>query len=135
MLLKLFLLFVTTTTLELFLLLELARRLGVGATIGVILATALAGSVMVKSQGLRILARMREETARGVLPTDPILEGVMILVAGALLLTPGVLTDAVGLLLLLPPVRVAIREQLKRFIKRRIDRGTIDVHFEVSDKR
>jgi len=135
MLLKLFFFFVTTTTLELFLLLQLARRLGVGATVGLILATALAGSVMVKSQGLRILARMQEETARGVLPTDPILEGVMILVAGALLLTPGVLTDAVGLLLLLPPVRVAIRERLKRLIKRRIDRGTIDVRFEVSDRR
>ena len=138
MLLKLFLLFVVTTTAELFLLITLWKHLGIEWTIFIIIATALAGSFMVKWQGLSVMRRIREDMAKGVAPTDALLDGAMILVAGALLLTPGVLTDSVGLTLLIPPSRRFFRERLKRWIKKKIegrktDPNTIDVSYKVEE--
>jgi UPF0716 protein FxsA len=140
MLFKLFLLFVLTTTAELFLLLTLAKHVGIEWTLVIIVATALAGSAMVKWQGLGVMRRIRESMTKGVSPADALLDGAMILVAGALLLTPGVLTDALGLALLIPPSRRFFRERVKRWIKGKIRVAggtaapdTIDVSFKVEE--
>lgn len=80
-------------------------RIGVLATIGLVLATALAGSILLRVQGLGILQRIRRETDAGRVPGREMVHGLMILVAGFLLLLPGFVTDAIGLLLFVPFIR------------------------------
>jgi UPF0716 protein FxsA len=113
MLVRLFLLFTLTTTLELVILMQMARMMGLAATLGLILVTGLLGSVLTRREGLRTLAALREQLQRGEMPTDALLDGVLILVAGAFLLTPGLLTDATGFALLVPPVRRIVRNALR----------------------
>ncbi|MCO5172419.1 MAG: FxsA family protein [Planctomycetes bacterium] len=101
----LLLLFTVVPVVELYLLLEVGRRLGAGPTIALVLLTGLAGAWMARLQGTAALRRIQGELAQGHPPGRALLEGALILVAAVLLVTPGVLTDAVGLLLLVPPTR------------------------------
>lgn len=103
--LRLLLLFTTVPLVELALLLWIGARIGVGPTIALILVTGVAGASLARLQGLATWRRFQAALAAGRLPGAELLEGLLILVAGALLLTPGVLTDAVGFLLLVPPAR------------------------------
>ncbi|MCG6976140.1 MAG: FxsA family protein [Acidiferrobacterales bacterium] len=114
----LFLLFLAVPIVEIWLLIQIGSVIGVGWTILVVIGTAIAGAWLVRSQGLAILKRIQQETALGRVPTMDMLEGLMLLVAGAVLLTPGFFTDAIGFALLIPPVRAMI----SRYIVRR---GTI----------
>lgn len=81
------------------------QQIGVIPTLALILLTAIAGSVLLRVQGLGLLARIAEVTARGKVPGRELVHGVMILVAAVLLITPGFITDTLGLLLFIPPVR------------------------------
>ncbi len=117
MLARLFLLFTITTTVELFLLLEMSQRMGVRATLLLILITGITGAWLSKREGLRTLARVRSELAQGKVPGDALVDGLCILIAGAFLLTPGLLTDASGFLLLMPwfrrPIKAALRSRFE----------------------
>lgn len=84
-------------------------RIGVFYTVMMILLTALIGSILLRIEGFRILGQIQKDVAAGKIPTKELSNGVMILIAGVLLLTPGFVTDAIGFLLFLPPVRAAIR--------------------------
>lgn len=84
-------------------------RIGVGPTILLVVLTAVIGAALVSRQGRATLWQARADLASGVLPARQLAHGAMILVAGALLLTPGFLTDAIGFLLLVPSVREALR--------------------------
>ena len=84
-------------------------RIGVFYTVMMILLTALIGSVLLRIEGFRILGQIQKDVAAGKIPTKELSNGVMILIAGVLLLTPGFVTDAIGFLLFIPPVRAAIR--------------------------
>ena len=96
----------------------LGGRIGFWPTVGLIAATALLGSLLAHREGLSALSRFRGRMASGAMPGAELTDGLIILVAGALLLTPGVLTDVVGFLGLLPPTRALIRSALtKRFQK------------------
>jgi UPF0716 protein FxsA len=100
--------------LELFVFVQVAGSLGfLNAVFGAIAAT-FVGIWLVKQQGLGVLRRANEKVARGDAPTDELVNGTLLLVAGILLLTPGFVTGAVGLLLLLPPVRALLRGSLRR---------------------
>lgn len=103
--LRLLLLFTTVPLVELALLLWIGGRIGVLPTIALILVTGAAGAALARHQGLATWRRFQQALAAGRLPGSELVEGLLILVAGALLLTPGVLTDAVGFLLLVPPAR------------------------------
>lgn len=103
--LRLLLLFTSVPLVELALLLWIGGRIGVLPTVALILATGVAGASLARLQGLATWRRFQRALAEGRLPGAELLEGLLILVAGALLLTPGVLTDAVGFLLLVPPAR------------------------------
>lgn len=103
--LRLLLLFTSVPLIELALLLWIGGRIGVLPTVALILATGVAGASLARLQGLATWRRFQAALAAGRLPGRELLEGLLILVAGALLLTPGVLTDAVGFLLLVPPAR------------------------------
>ena len=84
-------------------------QIGVFYTVMMILLTALIGSILLRIEGFRILGQIQKDVAAGKIPTKELSNGVMILIAGVLLLTPGFVTDAIGFLLFLPPVRAAIR--------------------------
>jgi len=117
---KLLLLFITVPLVEFFVLTKIGMRIGVLPTIATILITGILGAWLTRVQGLRTLRRFQQATKEGRLPHEEVMDGVMILVAGAVLLTPGFLTDAVGFLLLVPAVRTAVRIQLSNYLMRRI---------------
>lgn len=83
-------------------------QIGVVATLAMILFTAILGSILLRVQGFSIINRIREQTERGELPGRELGNGAMILAAGILLLTPGFVTDSIGFLLFIPPVREII---------------------------
>ncbi len=116
MFLRLFLLFTLVPFIELILLIKLASLHGWGFTIALILFTGLIGTMLVRWQGFMIMQQIREEMSRGKPPTDSLLDGAMILVAGALLITPGILTDMVGFLLLWPLFRSLVRKAIRQTI-------------------
>ncbi|MGD1977985.1 MAG: FxsA family protein [Akkermansiaceae bacterium] len=117
---KLLLLFILIPLAELYLFLTLGSEIGVGNTIGIIIITAIIGATLTKSQGRRAMMKFQQATAAGRLPAREALEGLLILLAGAVLITPGFLTDAVGFLLLVPPVRTLVAIALGKRLKGRV---------------
>ena len=112
--------FIIVPILELAVIIQVGSSVGVLPTLGLLIAVSIVGAWLVKFQGMGVLMRMRQQLAQGKMPTDELLNGVLILVAGALMLTPGFLTDALGLSLLIPPIRAAIRQMLARRFTRRV---------------
>jgi UPF0716 protein FxsA len=120
MLLRLLLLFTLVPLVELTLLFWIAEQVGSLFTLWLIIITGLAGAWLARHQGLQCWRKVQEQIARGQLPADSLLEGLMILLAGAVLITPGVLTDLVGFALLVPPIRRLLRRYLAARIRARI---------------
>jgi UPF0716 protein FxsA len=125
--LRLLLLFTLLPAIELALLIEVGRRIGTLPTLGLILLTGVIGATLARYQGIAVLRRMQEELADGRLPAGSLLDGVIILIAAALLVTPGILTDAVGFALLIPMTRVGIRELMRRWFERALREGRANV--------
>jgi len=117
---KLLLLFILVPLAELYLFLTLGEELGVKNTIAIIIITAILGAALTKSQGRRALQKFQQATAEGRMPAKEALEGLMILLAGAVLITPGFLTDTVGFLLLVQPVRTSVAGFLGKRLKGKI---------------
>ncbi len=126
MLLKLFALFIITPVVEMAILIELGKRIGTLQTIGIIVLTGIIGASLAKSQGLRIVRNIKQSVNNGEMPHNQLIEGVLILMGGALLITPGILTDTAGFVLVIPWTRRLIRERLKKHFMGRIDRIQID---------
>lgn len=101
----LFILFVAMPFIELALLIYLGQQLGFWPTIAIVLVTALIGAFVLQQQGLQTMRRISQSMASGEPPIEPVVDGFFLAIAGAFLLTPGVVTDAIGLSLLIPPVR------------------------------
>lgn len=99
--------------LEISVFIAVGSEIGVLPTIGLVFLTAVIGSLLLRHQGLSILARVRAETDAGRVPGAELGHGAMILVAGVLLLTPGFVTDTIGFLLFVPPVRQTIWNQIR----------------------
>ncbi len=127
MLIQLLLLFTLVPLLELLLLIEAGKLIGTWPTIFLVAATGFLGVILARSQGLQVLARMQRELTAGRLPTEEILDGACILVGGALLLTPGLITDALGFSLLLPCTRKLYKKIVLRFLRTKLEGG--DVYF------
>lgn len=104
---------------ELWVIVNVAGSIGIGYTIVLLLAISTAGAWLVKVQGFSALRRIQDTLGRGSMPTTELVDGALIVVAGALLLTPGFITDGVGFLLLIPPSRAVVRRALaSRFASR-----------------
>ena len=102
---------------ELWLLIELTKRTSLGWTIALVLFTGMLGMSLVRWQGIKALQQIQQQVASGQSPSLAIIAGVLVLVAGAFLLTPGILTDTAGFLLLIPQLRMSIaRYAQKRLI-------------------
>ena len=128
----LFLLFVVLPAVELALLIEIGGRIGTPATITLIILTGMVGASLARWQGLAVIGRMQSELAKGELPAGSLVDGVIILVASALLVTPGVLTDLFGFLCLVPAFRSVAKEIVQRRFERMVEEQRIHVslHFE-----
>ena len=115
----LFFLFLVVPLVEIYLLIKIGSVVGAGLTIFLVVFTAFLGAILVRAQGFSTLVRIQAQMATSRLPAMEIMEGVFLFVAGALLLTPGFFTDAVGFVFLTPPLRRLI-------IRRIIERGYIN---------
>lgn len=114
------LLFVVVPIAELAVIVQVGHHIGYVDTLGLLLLVSIAGGWLVRREGLGVLRRARRQLDAGTVPGREIVDGVLVLAAGALLLTPGFITDCVGILLLLPPVRAGLRQVALRRLQRRV---------------
>jgi len=112
----LLLIFILVPVVEIYLLITVGGIIGPIPTILLVIGTAVVGVQLLRQQGLSTLARLQNSVQQGKLPTTVMLEGVILLVCGALLLTPGFFTDAIGFLMLVPHLRRWVVERLVRRI-------------------
>ena len=124
---RLLLLFTVVPILELSLLVWLGQQIGFWPTVAMIAGTAVLGSFLAHREGLGVLARFRARVASGAMPGSELTDGIIILIAGALLLTPGVLTDIIGFLGLLPPTRAFIKRLVTKRFKEGMLGGSVQV--------
>ena len=124
---RLLLLFIVVPVVELVLLIEIGQRVGTLTTIGLITGTGIVGASLARQQGINTLARLQKDLDGGRLPAEAIVDGVLILVAAALLITPGVLTDVFGFFCLIPACRRLLTRTLKRRFERAVRAGTVNV--------
>lgn len=120
MLIRLVLLLTVVPFVELVILLKLADRFSWAATLGLVVGTGVVGAWLARHEGLKALSRIQAELARGEMPTEAMIDGVLIFAAGLLLLTPGLLTDLCGFALLIAPVRRGVRRRLAKSFRSRI---------------
>jgi UPF0716 protein FxsA len=114
------LLFIVIPIAELAVIIKVGSYLGVWPTIALLIAISVGGAWLVKWQGIFTLGRIQTELAAGRLPARHLVDGALIILAGALMLTPGFLTDIVGILLLIPPTRIAVRSAVMRRFRGRV---------------
>ena len=108
----LFILFLIIPLIEIAILIEIGRFFGATYTIELVVGTAALGAALFRQQGLSTLAKVQMSMQQGDLPATELIEGLMLLIAGALLLTPGFFTDVFGFLVLIPPLRNKIAQSL-----------------------
>ena len=120
MLARLLVLFIALPLAEIVLLIEIGSRIGTLATLAILVLTAVLGATLAHREGLKVLWRIRDKMAQGIMPDEELIDGALILAAGIVLLTPGLLTDAAGLLLLVPASRLALKRWLRARFSRRI---------------
>ena len=111
--------FLVVPIIELVVIIQVGQVIGPWYTVALLVAISVAGAWLVKREGLGVVRRAQERMAHGAVPGRELVDGVMILFAGALLITPGFLSDVLGVLLLLPPVRAALRGNVTRQLQRR----------------
>ena len=128
MFLKLLILFIVTPLVEMAILIELGRRFGTWHTIGIVVLTGLIGASLAKAQGLQVYRNLSSSLYNGELPHNYLIEGLLLLIGGALLITPGVLTDIVGFVLVLPWTRRLVRERVKSQLRKRLIYGGSSTH-------
>jgi UPF0716 protein FxsA len=123
MFMRLLLLFVLLPLAELALLIQVGRAIGLGWTLAIVVATGFLGATLARRQGLRAWRAIHGELAAGRVPGAALVDGLLILIGGIVLLTPGILTDLAGFALLIPPTRSAVKRSLRRRFEAAIARG------------
>ncbi|MEQ8843064.1 MAG: FxsA family protein [Acidimicrobiales bacterium] len=105
--------FIIVPIIEIYLIVQVDAAIGGWETLGLLVFDSVVGAWLVRREGFSILANVRGSLSRGEAPTNDLIDGMLVLFAGALMLTPGFLTDGLGFLLLLPPTRAVVRNTLK----------------------
>lgn len=121
MFLLVLLLVIAVPVAELIVMFKVAGAFGWLDTLAVLILVSIVGAWLVRRQGLAIVMRIQRELSEGHVPTKSVVDGLLLLVAGVLLFTPGFITDAFGILLLFPPTRIALRGLLIRRYRSRLD--------------
>ncbi|MEW6472979.1 MAG: FxsA family protein [Actinomycetota bacterium] len=114
-------LFIAVPLAELYVIIQVGQAIGALDTLALLILISIVGAWLAKREGLGVLRRIQRSLEAGRVPGAELVDGFLILLAGALMLTPGFLTDTLAILLLLPPVRVFVRRQLRRAFARRIE--------------
>lgn len=122
---KLLLLFLILPVVELWLLIEVGQRIGSLTVVLLVIGTGLIGFVMARAQGLATFKRAVEEIKHGMPPGESVIDGVCVLLGGGMLLTPGLITDLLGFLLLFPVTRNKLKEYAGKVIRRKWEEGTL----------
>jgi UPF0716 protein FxsA len=125
---KLFILFTLVPVIELALLIKIGSIIGLFNTIAIVIMTALIGAYMVKMEGIGVMYRIQQNMQEGIFPAEELINGMMILVAGALLLTPGFFTDVIGFLMVFPLSRNYIKKIAKSYLKRKMSTDELYIH-------
>ena len=123
----LLLLFVLVPLVELWLLLQVGAVVGAGPTLGLVILTGVVGASLARREGLRTMQQMMDVTSRGEVPHAHLLHAMAIFLGGALLLTPGILTDVLGFSLLIPQTRALLEAYIMRWFQRKVASGAIRV--------
>lgn len=113
---------------EIYILIEAGRIVGLVPTLFLIITTGAAGAWLAQSQGVEILKRIQEETSRGQMPATTLIDGALVLVGGLLLLTPGFFTDALGFSFLVPLTRDLWRQGLNAWLQKQLRQGSVTIH-------
>ena len=121
--------FIITPIIELAVLLKLNEYAGLVNTIAIVIITGFVGAFLARAQGIMVLAQIRRDLAEGRMPAPRLMDGVMILIAGVLLITPGLITDTAGFILLIPAVRATVRAWLGRKLEEKLKGGTANITF------
>lgn len=116
MLKKILALLLIIPVIEMLILVESGRRFGFWPTISFIVSMGIIGIILIRTQGFAVVRNIKHELANGQVPTSSVLDGLIIVGCGLLLLTPGLLTDLIGLVFLFPPIRESARNLLKRYL-------------------
>lgn len=124
---RLLLLFTIVPLVELVLLIEVGERIGLGPTVLLVILTGVVGASLARREGARTWSEVRRELGRGRIPGRELLSALLVLLAGALLVTPGVLTDAVGLLVLFRPTRGRLVDLLRARLTEKMEAGELHV--------
>ena len=124
---RLFALFLIVPVLDLALLVAVGERIGFWPTVATVVLTAFVGSALARREGTAAWQRVQARLGEGGLPGPELIDGLLILIAGVLLLTPGFLTDLAGLLGLLPPTRAVARRALRARFERAVQQGSVRV--------
>jgi UPF0716 protein FxsA len=125
-LLALLALFIVVPLAELYVILKVGDAIGVLPTIALLAADSVLGSMLLRAQGRAVWRRFNEGLAAGRMPHREVMDGVLVIFGGAFLITPGFLTDIVGLALLLPPTRSLVRSLVVRRLGRRVRVGVVN---------
>ena len=120
---KILILFVIVPVTELYILIEVGKKIGSLSTIGIIILTGIIGAYLVKSQGFMILRKIQNDLNEGIMPGDSLIQGAIILAGGILLLTPGFVTDIVGFIFLIPVSRSIVKKYLLKWLQGKIKEG------------
>ncbi len=128
MFIKLFLAFTLIPVIEIYLLIKLGGFIGPLNTVLIVIITGLAGAHLARMQGMRTMLQIRTSVQQGITPAEEMVDAMLIFVAGVVLLTPGFLTDAAGLLLLIPPTRY----HFKRILRRKFDEWMRDGNVHIT---
>lgn len=120
---KILILFIVVPVTELYILIEVGKKIGSLTTIGIIILTGIIGAYLVKSQGFMILRKIQNDLNEGIMPGDSLIQGAIILAGGILLLTPGFVTDILGFIFLIPVSRNIFKKYLLKWLKGKIKEG------------
>ena len=125
---KLLVVMILVPVMELYLLIEIGKHIGVMATVGIIILTGLIGAYLVRNQGFMMLRKIRNDLHQNILPGDSLLQGVIILAGVIFLITPGFITDIAGFIFLIPVSRQIVKKYLLAWLKEKINSS--DIYFK-----
>ena len=115
---------------ELWVLFRVHEHMGLGTTLLIVVMTGFIGAWLARAQGLMLMLQIQRDLAEGRMPAPRLIDGAMILIAGAFLVTPGLITDTAGFLLLVPTVRGYIRGWLRQKMEQKLKDGSMNIRFQ-----
>ncbi len=128
MFIKLILLFSVLPLIELYLLIQIGQVIGGLSTLALVLITGVVGAYLARMEGLRTAMRAQESLRQGTVPAEEMVDGLLIFMAGAVLITPGIITDCMGFLILFPPTRRYFKIWLRKQFDRMVVQGNVHIY-------